>query len=307
MSEIFFSIIITTYNEKKYIKECIESCLLQRYQNFEIIVVDNYSDDGTDEILKSYKDKIILEKINNKEIISKSRNLALKKAKGDWVVLLDADDFFTKNKLSELVLNIEKSNFDVFCNSEIILDSTNRKRIWFNGNKSKNLYLDLIKYGNCLSTSASAVKKSFLEKNNIFFSEERKIRNIADYDFFLNIAKAGGKFYFLNTPLGFHRIRQDSLTGKNTDFVQGASKKILFNHFRNNSFNKKILIFAIINVKLSNLLLNKKETASKKIFTILKRFILNPVVTFLSVIRIIKRILKHFSLNLIYSRKIKNL
>ena len=177
MSEIFFSIIITTYNEKKYIKECIESCLLQRYQNFEIIVVDNYSDDGTDEILKSYKDKIILEKINNKGIISTSRNLALKKARGDWVVLLDADDFFTKNKLSELVLNIKKSNFDVFCNSEIILDGTNRKRIWFNGNKSKNLYLDLIKYGNCLSTSASAIKKSFLEKNNIFFSEERKIRN----------------------------------------------------------------------------------------------------------------------------------
>ena len=55
-----FSILITSFNKGKYIEECIKSCLKQTYNNFEIIVCDNYSTDNSEEIFTRYKKKIVL-------------------------------------------------------------------------------------------------------------------------------------------------------------------------------------------------------------------------------------------------------
>ena len=68
MNSIKFSILITSYNKKKYIEECIDSCLSQNHNNYEIILIDNYSDDGSEKIFKQYSDKI---KILQKKKISK--------------------------------------------------------------------------------------------------------------------------------------------------------------------------------------------------------------------------------------------
>ena len=54
MNSIKFSILITSYNKKKYIEECIDSCLSQNHNNYEIILIDNYSDDGSEKIFKQY-------------------------------------------------------------------------------------------------------------------------------------------------------------------------------------------------------------------------------------------------------------
>ena len=53
-----FSILITSYNKAKYIDECIKSCLSQTYKDFEVILLDNYSNDGTNVTLKKYSKKI---------------------------------------------------------------------------------------------------------------------------------------------------------------------------------------------------------------------------------------------------------
>ena len=115
-------IIIPTYNQGKFLEKCIKSCLDQTYKNYEIIVIDNNSTDITFDVLKKYENKIIYKRIDNDGVISKSRNVALNISRGNWIALLDSDDYFFKNKLEEAKNTIQRNNFDVFSNSEWISD-----------------------------------------------------------------------------------------------------------------------------------------------------------------------------------------
>ena len=90
MNSVFFSVIIPTYNRCDLLRKAVNSVLTQTYENFEIIIIDNYSDDNTQEIVEGFKNnKIVYQKIHNEGIIGKSRNLGIKISKGKWVAFLD--------------------------------------------------------------------------------------------------------------------------------------------------------------------------------------------------------------------------
>lgn len=95
------SVIIAAYNCDKYINQCIDSLLNQSFKNFEIIVVDDGSTDRTYSILNEYKTKnknLYIYKQKNK-YAGVARNNGLSRAKGEYVLFLDADDFFEPNML----------------------------------------------------------------------------------------------------------------------------------------------------------------------------------------------------------------
>ena len=94
------SVIIPTYNRRKYIKRAINSVLRQSYKPFEVIVVDDGSIDGTYELIKnSYSgSQILIEKqVNNG--VSSARNKGIKLSNGHWIAFLDSDDEWLENKL----------------------------------------------------------------------------------------------------------------------------------------------------------------------------------------------------------------
>ena len=80
------SIIIPTYNHANFLGKALESVIHQTYNNWEAIVIDNYSTDETNKIVNKYKDpRIQYLKINNDGVIAKSRNLGIDVAKGKWI------------------------------------------------------------------------------------------------------------------------------------------------------------------------------------------------------------------------------
>lgn len=106
---ITFSVLITNYNKSNYLNRCINSCLDQNTKKkFEILVFDDCSTDNSLKILKSYGSKISL--VVNKKKKFKSGPLnqiyGLKKlffkSKGKFILLLDGDDFFKKNKMEQI-------------------------------------------------------------------------------------------------------------------------------------------------------------------------------------------------------------
>lgn len=111
---IKFSVIIPVYNAEKYLIECIESVLNQTYQNFEIILVDDGSKDKSGEICDSYNE-------NNKIKIFHTENrgpylarlTALENADGEYVLFLDADDYWDQTLLAEVIQPILETNCDV--------------------------------------------------------------------------------------------------------------------------------------------------------------------------------------------------
>src|SRR6056300_1624629 len=95
------SIIIPTFNRLDKLVNAIESVRKQSYKNYEIIVVDNSSTDGTIEYLNRLNDnKISIFKIKNHGNIARSRNLGILNSKGDMLAFLDSDDLWYPNKLS---------------------------------------------------------------------------------------------------------------------------------------------------------------------------------------------------------------
>lgn len=95
------SVIVAAYNCDKYINQCIDSLLNQSFKNFEIIVVDDGSTDRTYSILNEYKAKnknLYIYRQKNK-YAGVARNNGLSRAKGEYVLFLDADDFFEPNML----------------------------------------------------------------------------------------------------------------------------------------------------------------------------------------------------------------
>jgi len=94
MSMTRFSIIITSYNQREFIKDAVDSALVQRTAEKEIIVVDDASTDGTQEILRQYGDAIRLVCLETNQGACAARNCAAALAAGEHLVFLDGDDAF---------------------------------------------------------------------------------------------------------------------------------------------------------------------------------------------------------------------
>jgi glycosyltransferase involved in cell wall biosynthesis len=96
------SVIIPTYNRKSMICDAIDSVLSQTYQQFEIIIVDDGSTDGTSELVKlQYKDKVHIIRRNEASNAGVARNLGVLSARGEFLSFLDSDDIWFPNKLAE--------------------------------------------------------------------------------------------------------------------------------------------------------------------------------------------------------------
>jgi glycosyltransferase involved in cell wall biosynthesis len=101
MSKPFFSVIIPTYNRAHVLDRAINSVLSQTYKDYEIIIIDDGSDDHTQEVLRGYfLDDFEVHIIENSGV-SKARNLAVEKARGQWLAFLDSDDEWLEQKLQK--------------------------------------------------------------------------------------------------------------------------------------------------------------------------------------------------------------
>lgn len=109
------SIIIPIYNCEKYIGKCVDSLLKQKYDDFEIILVDDGSTDGSTRICEDYsnhyKKVIFIHKENGG--VSSARNAGLKKAHGKYIGFIDADDFVSSDMFFKMICEIEKNNCDM--------------------------------------------------------------------------------------------------------------------------------------------------------------------------------------------------
>ncbi len=103
------SVIIPTYNRANLVSRAIKSVLNQTYQDFEIIVVDDCSEDNTEEIVKSFNDsRIRYIKHKKNKGGSAARNTGIKRARGKYIAFLDDDDEWLPSKLEKQIMLFEK-------------------------------------------------------------------------------------------------------------------------------------------------------------------------------------------------------
>ena len=243
-----FSVILTTYNRgHTFLQQSIESVVTQSYHNWELLIYDNYSTDSTDEIIAQYKSsKIKYKKYANNGIIARSRNLGIYDSSGEYIGLIDSDDYWEKDKLLKCLRHLESGKYHGVCHAENWLFDDGKKMVVNYGPKSRFIFDNLLKYGNCLSPSATLVHNEVL-KSVGGYSEDPNYTTAEDYDLWLKISKNRNNFFFLNDILGNFRVHTGSLsydTKKNID----ATSAVIIKHCINTPFS--------VNVPLSRCYLN---------------------------------------------------
>jgi glycosyltransferase involved in cell wall biosynthesis len=224
------SVIMPTYNHAKFIGKAIDSVLNQTYPNFELIIIDNYSEDDTEKIVASYEDdRIVYLKFRNNGIIAASRNHGIKHSYGEYIAFLDSDDFWLKKKLELVADHIKKMpNVDLVCHDEWLeTDKAGKKRSTYG---PYTTYRDLLFKGNCISTSATVVRRQkILEVGG--FSEDMQFNSVEDYDLWLQLACANCRIEYLHKILGVYRVYGQGVTN-NTILHKQHAMNLLDAHFQ---------------------------------------------------------------------------
>lgn len=249
-----FSIIVPTYNHADFLKNAIDSVINQTYTNWELIIVDNFSEDDTFEIVNSFKDKrISYHKFKNNGVIAASRNHGIKISTGNWIAFLDSDDIWYSNKLSVVSEKILK-NFDyqVFCANEYkIFQKSNKKQILKLGPYKKKFYKYMIIHGNKLSTSATIISKKIVDKG-LVFDESEDLITVEDYDLWLRIAKNNFKFYFIDVPLGEYLVHDNNLSQNILKHLNRTEFLLKDHIFNQQSFtSNKVFMWSFVKARIS--------------------------------------------------------
>ena len=191
------SVIIPTFNRKKTLKRAIQSVLMQSYTPYEIIVIDDGSDDGTKEWLKdNYPNVKYIYQMNSG--VSSARNKGIKFARGDWIALLDSDDEWLPSKLKDQANEIELNPAAKFLHTN---------EIWIRNGVRVNQMKKHKKYGGyifekCLdmcriSPSSVLIKKDIFDEIGMF---DETLEVCEDYDLWLRFASKY-PVHFLDQPL----------------------------------------------------------------------------------------------------------
>ena len=112
LREIKYSIVIPTYNRAYCIEDTIESILRQNYNNYEIIIIDDNSNDGTENVISKYEN-IVYKKLKNNGGPNIARNIGAEISKGDWLIFLDSDDLLIDRALKKINLIIFEEKCDL--------------------------------------------------------------------------------------------------------------------------------------------------------------------------------------------------
>ncbi len=184
------SVIICTYNRATYIAQAIDSILNQTYKNIEVIIVDDASTDNTEEVLAQYKNNSLIKIFKNESNlgISKSRNKGVSFASGDYIAVLDSDDYWTDpKKLHKQITILESDPTIGVVGSAITCITTDGEKIKNAVYKTKDAEIrNKILIKNQFAQSAVLFKKdAFLRVGGY----DTNLSSAQDFDLWLKIGK----------------------------------------------------------------------------------------------------------------------
>ncbi len=188
------SVIMPTYNQAGFIAKAIDSVLRQTESNLELIIIDNFSDDGTKEVVLSHRDpRVQYFSFKNKGIIAASRNVAIRRARGKYIAFLDSDDYWDPEKLTQQLI--------YFRNDDVVAVSSRAtlfgEKIYYRDQTNFDAKKEFFDIGyeellndNQVITSSVVVRAASLSKTQLF-NENPDFICIEDWDLWLQLTKLG--------------------------------------------------------------------------------------------------------------------
>lgn len=210
MKEELISIIMPTYKCGKFIEESIISVQSQTYKNWELIIVDDCSEDGTVDLVLDYQksdDRISLYQNATNSGAAVTRNAALKNAHGRWIAFLDSDDLWEPSKLEKQIKFMKENNFAFTYHEYVEIDEQDNELGVHVSGKVHVGQFDMYAccWPGCLSVMYDASKIGLIQINDV------KKNN--DTAMWLKVIKEAD-CHLLPEVLGKYRRRANSITPK---------------------------------------------------------------------------------------------
>ena len=261
------SVVIPTFNRISLVARAIDSVLKQSLNPYEIIVVDDGSDDGTSEMIQNkYKSIKLIQQQNNG--VSAARNNGIKHAKGDWIGLLDSDDEWTEKKLENQVDRLIKTPEYDFCHTNEIWI---RNGVRVNQRKKHEKYGGYI-FDKCLDICRISPSSVLFRKNILdhvgWFDDQLPV--CEDYDLWLRIT-AEYRILFIDDPLIIKYGGHDDQLSHGVEGIEFFRIKSLENLLEGSELstdNRLLSIQMIIkkyNIYLNGLVKRKKQGEADQI------------------------------------------
>lgn len=250
------SILVPFYNVEQYIDRCIQSLIKQTYENIEILLIDDCSPDNTLEIAQKYTEsdsRIKILRYEKNRGLGGARNYGIEKAKGEYILFVDSDDYIKSNTIEVLFDKAKKNNLCVL-ETNYIKEGKTKSDIL----PRRSLYSDKVYYGKeywDLIPIAPVVawnkfyKLSFLKENNIVF----QLRKFEDVAFTAEVFMKAKRVMNIDFPFYHYIVRENSIMTESASVshLEDAyslikDMKILFESNKENEQMKKSYLYSYI-------------------------------------------------------------
>lgn len=222
---MMISVVMPTYNYARYIGEAIDSVLAQTRSDYEIIVIDDGSNDGTGDLIKN-KYPMVRYFYTKQNGVSSARNLGIKVSKGEFIAFLDADDVWLPEKLEKQIdvfnkkkevgmVYTENCSFDKY--NRIVDRSLGKREKLMRGDVVRNIFLN-----SYLTTSTVMVRKAVFDRVGLF---EEQLKAAEDDNMWMRIAMEY-PIEMIDEPLVRYRITEGSLSRTYSKCIEGVKKNI---------------------------------------------------------------------------------
>jgi len=238
MEKPLVSVIMPAYNAEKYIGEAIESILHQTYENWELIIVEDCSVDGTRAVIEQYRDdriKVIYNDSNKG--IAETTNHGVDVANGKYIALLDDDDVAELDRLEVQIDYLEKHpEIDILGGRTTFVNEDGSLIDYGNIPRNNPKYIKAILLFNCMDfmNSTAMIRKDFIDKNGLRYKDN--CMGMQDFLFYIEGSKLGN-ISTINSFLLKHRIHGKNETKRQME-INAMERARVYADFQKYSLEK---------------------------------------------------------------------
>lgn len=234
-SSLPVSVLMTTFNGVKYLRETIDSILGQTWQDFEFVIIDDCSTDQTVEIIRSYSDpRIVLVENENNIGISESRNKAIRRARGEYIFVTDQDDVSEPERI-KLQLSYLRVHPDIDVLGARVYFIKDGARVEDDMRVLTEPYqieVALFFARHNLTYSSMALKRKFVREHDVCFRAQYHYAE--DYELYHRMALSGRLSVLPDALVGYRlhesnnsKIKYDEMTRNGVSFMRDAYARVL--------------------------------------------------------------------------------
>jgi len=212
------SVVIPTFNRINLLSRCLRSLEFQTFKNFEVIVCDDESIENIPAVVNEFACNLNIKylKCNHFGGPARARNLGIENSKGAYIAFLDADDWWTSEKL-EKCMELFARGFDVVYHNLYLVDS-NIQSSFSKRTKATNISGSIMRHllsrGLSIPNSSAMVRASILNAVG-FLSEDRNLISVEDLDLWIRISRITNNFKCIPESLGFYWIGGGNISAAN--------------------------------------------------------------------------------------------